>query len=226
MKREITIQRNNIENMLMVIKDFIVAHRKAVLAAFAVIVVLTIGAVVGAIFYDKITAQEYYAYNNVMKAYTEDKKTGEPAAAEKAAGEILKLANKSRFGYVHQNGKFLAAGLFLTAKKYDLALKNYQEFADSSSSIMVPYAKLQAGICAEWLGNNDQALAIYTAMEKDYRKESIMDRIYYDLARMYQKKNDSKKAVEYFNKVKTLFPDSVYAQLAKKRMYTMSVTAE
>ena len=76
----------------------------------------------------------------------------------------------------------------------------------------------QIGICNENLNNFDKAFDVYFKLNEDYDKSSFLDRITYDLGRMYAKKGDKVKARECFEKVKVSFPDSLYLTLSLQRI--------
>ncbi len=88
----------------------------------------------------------------------------------------------------------------------------------SPSSFFAPFALHRAAIIDEQIGKQDEAFKIYQRLERDYEGAVITDEVYYDLGRVYQTKGEYLKAREYYNKVVSSFPRSIFANKAKNRL--------
>ncbi len=141
------------------------------------------------------------------------------AAATDYAVKLIALADKSNWGYVADNGYYIAGGLYFTVKDYQKALENYLKAEDKAGNDVLKMLTMQqAAVCYEWLNKNDEAFAIYQKLEKKYEKTDYLDRILYDLGRMYQVKGDKEKAKEYFSKVIKNYSASVFAKKSQERI--------
>jgi tetratricopeptide (TPR) repeat protein len=221
-KRTVTIHRNVIESSLMLIKEFVKAHRKsAAIGAAAVLaaVVLFIG---GAVYYDISSSSDLRAYESLTRDYEAGPK--DAGAFSATVTKLVSITDKSHFGYVHANGYYLAAGMYFERKMYEEAKTNYLKFVDrSSSSVFAPLALFQAAVCAENTDKVDEALSLYKRIEKSYKDSAFTDRLFYDLGRMYQKKGEKVTAKEYFGKVIAQYPNSLFAVQAKMRTFLLGL---
>ena len=221
-KRKVTIHRNAIEKFLMFLKDFVKHHRKPVIISSVGILLAVIVFVGGAVFYDFSTKKELRAYEELMSAY--ETGTKDDASFNKTVAGLVKITDASYFGYVHQNGYYVAAGLYFEHKMFADAKKYYLLFADtSSSSSFAPLALFQAGVCAENFEKYDEALDLYKRIEKNYKDSAFNDRLFYDLGRMQSKKGDKAAAKESFKKVMTQYPNSTYAVQSKIRLFLLGL---
>jgi tetratricopeptide (TPR) repeat protein len=221
-KRKVTVQRNAIENFLMFLKEFVKAHRKTVLIGFVTFIIAVVLFLAGAVFYDIKSTAELREYETLMNAYESGPR--DAAAFTDTVSKLVKITDKSWFGYVHKNGYYIAAGMYFEHKMYDDAKIYYLKFADKSSSpVLVPLALFQAAICAENGEKYDEALSIYKKIEKSYKDTGFNDRMMYDMGRMYQKKGDRITAKEYFNKVISQYPNSWFAVQSKVRVFILGI---
>lgn len=220
-KRSVTIHRNAIESFLMYVKEFIKGHRKSVLIGAVCFFAAVLLLLAGAVFYDFSSTSDLRAYEKITLEYSSGK---DATAFNDTITKLSRLAEKSRFGYVHKNGYYIVAGMYFERKMYDEAKSFYLKFVDrSSSSIFAPLALFQAGVCAENTDKYDEALSLYRRIEKSYKDSGFNDRAFYDIGRMSQKKGDRVTAKEYFEKVITQFPNSSYATQAKMRIFLLGM---
>ncbi|MGL4369575.1 MAG: tetratricopeptide repeat protein [Spirochaetota bacterium] len=221
-KRKVTIQRNAVEQFLMICKEFILNHRRPVVYASLFLLAALVLFLAGAVFYDYRSGKELHEYEKIVSSYEEGPK--DAASFNDAVGKLVKLTDGSYFGYVHKNGYYVAAGMYFERKMYDDAKKYYLLFEDkNSSSVFSPIALSQAGICAESAAHFDEAFDIYKKIEKSYKDTAFNDRLMYDLGRMCAKKGDKVTAKEYFNKVITQYPNSWFAPQARIRLFLLGL---
>jgi tetratricopeptide (TPR) repeat protein len=220
-KRNVTIHRNAIESFFMSLKDFIKHHRNPVLIGFIAVVLLSGTAIGGAFYYDYSSLKDLHAYEKLVADYEAGAK--DENAFKVMIGKLTTLVDSSKFGYVSRHGNFLIAGYYFDNKHYDEAMKYFEKYANSSSSVYAPLALLQAGACAEETDKYDKAFEFYKKAESKYKDSPFSDRILYDLGRMYQKKGDDINARESYNKILTLYPKSSFAAQAKARMFLIGL---
>lgn len=224
-RRNIQIERNIIENAVMAAKDFLKKHRSKVLYTLLALVLL-FTAVVGAyLYYDHRAKSEMVRFEEIMEQYRslEKKADASPAAYSAAIGEMKNLVESSRWGFVHEMGGYVLGGMYLKNKNYDDAKRHYLQFADRNpKSDFAILALRNAGVASEYSGNYSEALQIYQKLEELHGNSSYGDQIYYDCARMYQKKGDLFKAKEYFRKVISSHPRSIFSLRSRHRLFLLS----
>jgi len=219
--REIKIKRNIVERGLMAVLDFVKSNRKLVLYC-------SIGLLLGIFL---ITAAVVYIHNNANEDLVEfetvldeyrQSYADNPDGSEKALDTTVKklddIVESSYWGYVNENGYYIIGTLYYNENKYKEARDYFLRFAENSSSFFTPLAYQQAGISSEHLGEYKKALELYTILEKEYEDSYLIDQVYYNLGRMYQKEGNIFKAREYYKKVMSQFPQSFFANSSKSRL--------
>lgn len=221
-KRTVTIKRNAIESFLMYLKEAAKHHKKTVAISAAAVIAAVCLFIGGAVFYDVSSASDLREYESLMRTYESGSKDAD--AFTKTVTKLVSITDKSRFGYVHANGYYVAAGMYFEHKMYDDAKKYYLMFADrSASSPFAPLALFQAGVCAENVDRYDEALTTYKRIEKSYKDSAFNDRLLYDLGRMYQKKGEKMTAKDYYSKVISQYPNSMFSYQAKMRVFLLGL---
>lgn len=224
-KRKVTVHRNDLERFLMKVRDYIKEHRSSTITIIIALVAGLALFIAGSIYFEKQSFQNQRAYEKIITAY--ENSARDDAAFATAVGDLQKAIDKSKWGYLHNNGGYILAGLYFEHKKYADAEKYYLAFADSNdSSVFAPLAIFQAGVCREEQGNAAKALELYKRVEKDYSKTLFMDRALYDIARMSQVTGDIANAKEYYNRLMSQYPASPFVQQAKTRMLLIGIKAQ
>jgi len=119
----------------------------------------------------------------------------------------------------------MLGNIYFDEGQFKKAKENLISFADKSSSeLYVQLAIVKAGIAAEQDGDVDEALGIYKRFEKDFPESIISEQAFFNMGAIYEKKKDSSSAREYYNKVISLYPQSLFARRAKKRLMLMPVS--
>ncbi len=206
--------------------DFVKGHSKKIIAVAVVLFVVLAGVTAVFVYIDTHNRAMQEAYAEIMDDYQETMMKDAPSEDEKtqAAERVIELTDKARFGYVKENGYYIAAGIYFQNKKYTEAKKYYELFLEKHHTAeLAPLAMFQSAVCSEWLENTDEAFLIYKQMEADFQDTKYMERIVYDVARMYVKKGDIEKAKEYFNRVLTEYPSSHFASQSKKRLMLLNL---
>ncbi len=224
-KREITIQRNIIENSLMFLKNFIKKNKKAFLYIVLAVMVILILIISGIILYDKKAARDLVKFEQIIEDYKK-KSASDTETRQRNLKETVKninqLIDSSYWGFVNENGYYVVGNLCYAEKMYREAKEYSLRFVDKSpSSFFAPLALQQAARSAEMLGNFDEAFKLYKKLESDYRDSEIADHIYYDLGRVYGKKGDKFKAREYYNKLIISYPKSMLSIKARKNLFLL-----
>ncbi len=224
-RRDITIKRNIIENALMFLKDYIKNHRSLVLYGLLSLVGVSALLIGGMMYYDSRQTGELERFEEVLdhyRSYRGDDR-GRTGAFYATVAELDKIVESSRWGYVNRVGYYVIGNLYFNEKKYDQAKKYFLLQAEKDRSSAFSILSLQkAAVACEYMENPNDAFELYRRLEREHADSPVADQIYYDLGRMYQKRKDVFKAREYFHKVITSYPNSVFSRRAKQRLFLMS----
>lgn len=224
-RRNIQIERNIIETAVMAAKDFIKKHRSKVLYVFLTLILLFVTAVSAYLYYEHRTKIDMVKFEEIIERYRslEEKADASPETVAMTIGEMKNLVASSKWGFVHKMGDYILGGMYLKNKNYDDARRHYLQFAEKNpKSDFSILALRNAAVASEFSGNYNEALQIYQKLEELHGNSSYADQIYYDCARMYQKKGDLFKAKEYFRKVISSHPRSIFSLRSRHRLFLLS----
>ncbi|MDA3901239.1 MAG: tetratricopeptide repeat protein [Spirochaetes bacterium] len=217
---KVKVEQNKFEQIVSSVMSFIADHRIKVLVVLVLIIVIAIAGVSAAVYYDKHQNNIIVQYELILDKYgklLEEEKSEEAAAY--AVEEIIKLSERARWGYIKDNGYYLAAGIQYHNKKYDEALELYTKFVEENpKSEFAPLARIQTAVVLEWLDRSDEAFEIYKQLETDLNGTKFFEQILYDLGRHHQMRGETKKAKDYYGRVISEFVGSLYEKQAKKRL--------
>jgi len=224
-RREITIERNVIENALMAAKDFVKRNRKAVLYSALGVVLLLVFVLAAYVYYERKAAAEMVKFEQIMDRYRAQARqgTGNNAGSFIIIEEMKNLVGSSSWGFVDTMGDYVLGGMYFDSKSYSDARRHYTKFADDNpDSDFAVLALQKAAVAAEHMGFYGEALQTYQKLEERFGDTPYADQISYDLARMYQKKGDIYKAKEYYHKVITSHPRSVFSARSRHRLFLLA----
>ncbi|MFW5770321.1 MAG: tetratricopeptide repeat protein [Spirochaetota bacterium] len=219
--REIKIQRNVVERGLMAVLEFVKSHRRLVLYSFTGLILGIILITVSIVYIKSDADKNLVEFETVLDEYRQsyvDSPADRQKNLEKTVEKLNEIIDSSYWGYVNENGYYIIGTLYYNENMYKEARKYFLRFADNSSSFFTPLAYQQAAISSEHLGDFKKALDLYSILEKDYDDSYLMDQVYYNLGRMYQKEKNIFKAKEYYKKVMSEFPQSFFAKSSKNRL--------
>ncbi|MFW6365426.1 MAG: tetratricopeptide repeat protein [Spirochaetota bacterium] len=194
---------------------------RAIVIWAVVTVILFAAAVSGAVLADIHRKDILNEYTSIMEEYEKVLSDEDPSDDDiaLAAQRIAGLADRALFGYIKRNGYYIAAGIFFQNENYPESKEYYEMFlTKQSSSELAPLAQFQSAVCSEWLDKPEEAFFIYKQMEADLQDTRYMERIVYDIARLYAQRGEEEKAKEYYNRVLTEYPSSYYANQSRKRL--------
>lgn len=224
-RREIHIQRNIIENFLMAAKDFIKKNRKLVGYSVLSFIVLLVLIISGMVYYDARESSEVERFESILDQYRNysGDSAGKTSLLYVTISELDKVVQSSTWGYVARYGNYVIGNLYFENEKYEKAKEYYLKHAEESSAVPFVLLSMQkAAVACEYMNNHNDAFQIYKKMSEKYGDSIMADQIYYDLGRMYQKRNDIYKAREYYYKVITAYPRSIFSGRAKRRLFLLS----
>lgn len=219
--REIKIQRNIVEQGMMAVLNFVKSHRRLVLFVF-IGLILGITLIIASVVYINNDAEKnLVAFETVLDEYRQSyvaSPDDREKNLDKTVNKLNEIIDSSYWGYVNENGYYIIGTLYYNENKHKEARDYFLRFADNSSTFFTPLAYQQAAISSEHLGDFKKALELYSILEKEYDDSYLIDQVYYNLGRMYQKEKNIFKAREYYKKVMLEFPQSFFANSSKSRL--------
>ncbi len=221
-KSLIVIERSPVEKMLMSLKDFSRNNRRSVLVVSVSVILLLAISLTSYALLTRSSEQELVKFENIIDNYRSD-----PANADlkkKTIDELQSLISSTRFGFVHEMSHYFLGNIFYSEKRYSDAYNMFEAFIKKSSDneVFIPVAVNKAAICLEEQGKIDEAIIFLNKYEAENSDSIAIDQIYYNTARLYVMKNNQIKAREYFNNVINRYPDSIYAERSKERLFLLS----
>ena len=216
-RNTIVITRNPIERVLMKLKDLILKKRTVLkYSLFIALIVIVLGTA-AFIFFDRRSHSLFVQYESIMSEYDTESDNAQ------IAGVIEKLKNfreKAAFGSVYQKATWSLGNFYFEQGKFNDAYNVLAELSGKSShEIYSVFASLKAGCAAEEDGDFDKALGIYKKLEEEHGNGVCADSIFYNLGRAYNLKGDFSQSRKYYNILLTNYPNSVFTQSAKKRLF-------
>jgi tetratricopeptide (TPR) repeat protein len=215
----IQIERTGIEQFLMTVKDFVLRKARFIRLILLGIIVIIVLAVTLFIYIDSSSSSSLKRYELIVDTYRmnpEDK-----AVKDRTIDDLRGLIKDTRFGHAHQMSFYMLGNLLYEDAKYIEAYGMFKAFIDKSSSeeIFVPLAVNKASVCLEEQGKTDEALALLVKFEGDNKDSIILDQVLYNIGRLYAVKGDKVKSREYYSKILADYPDSVFSERARERLF-------
>ncbi len=222
MKSNIEIERNPIEKSLMFIKNFSKHNSRKMLIFTLSFVLIVSASLAGYVLLTQSTEKELIRFEVIIDNYRSDPANKE--IKDKAIIDLQGLISTTKFGFVHQMSHYFLGNILFSEKRYDEAYKMFEAFIKKSSdkAVYIPIAVNKAAVCLEEQGKIDEAITFLNKYEEENSDSIAMDQIFYNSARLYSLKNNQIKAREYFNNVITRYPESVYAERSKERLFLLS----
>lgn len=220
--REIDINRNVIERFLMRVRNFVRKNKKTVTISVLSVIAGSALLLAAIVIYQEKEKWDLAEFEEVLNKYRElqiEDEEERKKELQKTVNSLIDVMDSSYWGYVDENGYYIIADLYRQSGMDVKAKEYYLKFVENSpDSFFAPLALQCAGIINEKLGQRDEAFKIYQRLENKYEESIVTDEIFYNLGRVYQEKGELMKAREYFNKIVFLYPRSVFAEKAKKRL--------
>ncbi|OHD63428.1 MAG: hypothetical protein A2176_01935 [Spirochaetes bacterium RBG_13_51_14] len=218
----IEIHRNVIERFLMDIKDVVRKNRKLVLHSILGLIGAAVIVTAGMIVANGVNARNERRFEKIMNEYARYAGSGD---SDKIAGIIDELKNftdTTYFGFAHSMAYYALGNIYYSRKEYRDARIYLVLYADKQpKTLLSSIALLKAAIALEEAKDLKGSLEIYRRLEQEYSDSLIADQIFYNCARVYGRMNDLFNSRNYYNKVISSFPDSVFVLQAKERLFML-----
>ena len=217
--KNIEIERSGIELFLMTVKDFIKNNRRHVkFISFGLLSVIIVSISLF-IFAESSSSSSLKKYETIIDTYRMN--PGDRTVKDRTINDLRDFIKSTRFGHAHQMSFYILGNLLYEDSKFAEAYDMFKKFIDKSSSdeIFIPIAVNKAAVCLEEQGKTDEALALLLKFEEGHEDSIALDHILYNTGRLYAVKGDRAKSREYYTKVMKNYPDSVFSERAKERLF-------
>lgn len=203
----------------------LIQKNSLVLIAFITLITLV---VIGLLIYNSIQLKKLETYTQEIEVIQDDYSklstlTDENEKKE-AAAEILEelnsLINRSPKNYAYQRALFIRGNLYYQEDNLDQAIEDFESISlIFPKSYLAPISLINAATAYEDLNKIDDAIEIYMTVLDRYSKVSPeIPNIYFTLGRLYEQKDNNKAALEQYNNLVDIFPDSNWTNLARSRI--------
>lgn len=220
--KKIEIERNVIEQFLMNAKEFVQKKRIVVVYSFFGLLGALVVIIAVIIAVDTVDTRNDKQFEKIMDDYTKYSSVGDNERIKGVARELKNFVDSTYFGFSHTMGYYALGNIQYNLKEYREAEKNLLKYASKDpKSNLAPLALLKAAIALEEANDLKGAQEIYKRLEDGYSDSIIADQIFYNAARVYGKMKDLVNSRSYYNKVIASFPDSAFAQQARKRLFML-----
>jgi len=220
--KTIEIKRNVIEQFLMDTKEYLKKNRKfamysaiGLLCAVAVLIAVLVAA-------DQINTRNERRFDEIMDRLAKIKGPAQQADMNAVVSDLKQFIDSTYFGFSHNAAYYVLGNIYYDRRNWPEAKQNLVIFADKEKkNVLAPLALLKAALSQEEANNLKGAIELYRQLEDRYADSIIADQLFYNYARACALNGDMVNARNYYNKVISAFPESGYAQQAKKRLFML-----
>ena len=220
--KTIEIKRNVIEQFLMDTKEYLKKNRKfamysaiGLLCAVAVLIAVLVAA-------DQINTRNERRFDEIMDRLAKIKGPAQQADMNAVVSDLKQFIDSTYFGFSHNAAYYVLGNIYYDRRNWPEAKLNLVIFADKEKkNVLAPLALLKAALSQEEANNLKGAIELYRQLEDRYADSIIADQLFYNYARACALNGDMVNARNYYNKVISAFPESGYAQQAKKRLFML-----
>lgn len=220
-KNSIEIERNIIEQYLMTVKDFVKHNGKFVRLVIISVIILIVISVSAFIYIESSVSADFRKYEAIADSYRMN--PGDRAVKDQTIKDLNELIKNTWIGHAHEMSLYLLGNLLYEDEKYGEAFEMFNSFIKKSSSeeIFIPIAVNKASICLEEQGKIDEAIQLLQKFVENNKDSIVMDQVLYNIGRFFSIKDDKIKAREYYNNVISSYPDSVFSDRARERLFLL-----
>ncbi len=220
--KQIEIERNVIEQFLMDAKEYVQKKRSLVVYSFFGLLGACVLVVAAVVIVDSVNTRNEKRFEKIMTDYERYSSAGDAGKVAGVVKELRDFTDSTYFGFPRTAGYYALGNILFGQKEYREAHKYLVRYADKApKTSLAPLALLKAAIALEEANDFKGALEMYRRLEDRYGDSIIADQIFYNAARVYAKNKDLVNSRNYYNKVIASFPESAFAEQAKKRLFLM-----
>lgn len=168
---------------------FLIRYKVTLIVFLALIAVLLIGISVGAVLSQKSNIKNIIIAESILDLYSEFENANddEKENARLKLNDAISQGKNTKIGsYAFVRATMIESQILEDEDKKTEALSILSSLKDVKSNLyLIPIALHRAAVISEELGQLEDALSYYRAIEKNYSKDYFgMDRIYFNIARL------------------------------------------
>ena len=223
----VQLARKNTEEKLSFsqkLSNFIMAHRKALIAVIAAVFVLVIALVVAAVVRQSRMESAYEKVSALMDEWSALSTDGAPdAAEEEIIASLEEVASSNRRNFAGVRANLSAAEICFSNEEWERARGLYEAAAVSEKYYTTGYALYNAAVCAEEMGLLEDAISL---LERAEHCEGFPQkaRCRFNIARIQETSLDIAAALDSYRMMEDLYPSSQWTDLARSRVIALEIS--
>ncbi|MGE4583334.1 MAG: tol-pal system YbgF family protein [Sphaerochaeta sp.] len=206
------------------LNGFLAKHKKALIIAAAVLVVVLVTVGIIASVNHKNLLKEFDTVDQLGKSYSDLQAMGTDAEGYQAKyDELVKnlndLAAKGK-KYPNLKAEYLLGMVSFEKKDYQKAMDSFLSvYSDANGSYLGSLSLTNAAVSAEELGNDSLALEYYTKVIDEFGLTAAeAPKALFGQARLQEKSGNAELAKATFQQLADQFPSSEFSKLAKDKL--------
>lgn len=209
------------------VSEFLIKNRKVIIVSLSVILVAFL-AFIAVTAISERRSDELIGKVETLQADWNELRGGEDKDATTAKeDEIIStlkdLADKNKGSVAGARAYMTVAEVYYQRKDWKSAKDAWLSAASAGSkSYVVGLCYVNAAVCADELGNQDEAVTLFTkASELD--NFSMKPRALFNIGRIEEQRSQKEAALEAYEKLVGAYPDDTWSLLAKSRIIALQI---
>ena len=209
------------------ISEYIMKHRKVIMAFFAGISAIVLAIVVYSVVVEKKNTAAIARIESLLEQW-ETAKTGNEGqslteAEDTILAELDTITAKNKNLSSGARANLVAAELYFNRKDWNNARERFLATAQVKDSIYTaPIAYYNAAVCSEVLADMEQAIALYNKA-MDHESFSMKPRALFNIGRIEEQRGNHDLAIASYEKMAESYPDDSWTLLAKSRIIALQI---
>lgn len=209
------------------INEFLTKNRVVLLSVLIAFVVFFVGLVIYTLITDAKNNAAYStvetAFDDWEKARSATDKTGLVAQEDTLIVTLQKVAASNKKSYAGARANMTIAEIYFSRKDWKNAQDSYLLAANAAPEAYTSgLAWFNAGVCADELGNNDQAFEFFNkALALD--GFNLKARVLFNIGRIEEQRANTDAAIASYQKIAEQFPNDDWTSLAKSRIIALQL---
>lgn len=220
--KSIEIKRNVIEQSLMDAKELIKKNRKVAIYSLIGLSCAVVIAIAIPVVMQIVNTGNEKRFEEIVDRLAKIKGPAEQDRMNAVIADLKKFIDTTYFGFSHNAAHYVLGNIYYDRRNWAESKRYLLRFADKEKkNVLAPIALLKAALALEEANDLKGAIELYKRLEEKYADSAIADQIYYNYARACALNRDPDGSRQYYNKVISAYPESAYAQMAKKRLFLL-----
>lgn len=223
------VQENDAEKISVAqkINEFLNKYRVVLISVFAVILCAIIALLVVTVVTENRNRKAFESVEAVLAEWDEARnaadKTGLAAKEDELLANIDTIVKANGNTYAGARASMTAAEIYFSRKDWKNAQDQYLAAAKAAPKAYTAGLNyFNAAVCADELGNQDDAVAYYTKASEQ-ENFAIKPRALFNVGRIEEQRSKKAEAIAAYEKMAELFPDDDWTLLAKSRIIALQI---